>query len=100
MIGHSIGGLIGGHYFNKYHKKVIKLLLLSPAGVNDYVEGDREELEKHLKHFGFFKKKLYNFTSRKIFKDKNHPYFLIENVKFLKSFFIDMYMDSKRMRMK
>ena len=34
LVAHSIGAYIATHYFDRYHKNVNKLILLSPAGFN------------------------------------------------------------------
>lgn len=34
LIAHSIGAYVATYYFDRYHQKIRKLILLSPAGFN------------------------------------------------------------------
>lgn len=40
LVGHSLGGYIGGHYALNYPDRVDKLILLSSAGVTRLTEED------------------------------------------------------------
>ena len=50
LVGHSLGGYMGGHYACKYPQHIKKLILLSPIGILDYPfshHSERKILQSH-----------------------------------------------------
>lgn len=51
LIGHSFGGFLAGLYASKYPQHIQKLLLLSPAGFTDKIDGFKQENYKFREGF-------------------------------------------------
>ena len=70
LLGHSLGGYIAGHYFNKYSEKIIKLFLSSPAGFNPSHDENLKEHNDRINNFNFFKRIIVKKALHDIYEKK------------------------------
>ena len=74
LFGHSLGGYISGHFFERYSEKIIKLFLSSPAGFNSTNEENLKEHHKKINNFNFVKKFFVKKTLKNIYEKKKTPF--------------------------
>lgn len=95
LIGHSIGGYLSGHLFARNKDRILKVIMLSPAGVN--VPGEDELGALLGRHAGrnIFKRYFITNMQHHIFKHKQPPllYFKLE---FLRKLLVNFYVSNKR----
>ena len=94
LAGHSIGCFFSTHYFDKYHKKVKKLMMLSPAGFNDTSPESLREMEDRVSKMGWLRRSLINYSRKKIFEQKKSPFEMLWSP--FRGMFLKKYFGAKR----
>ena len=70
IVGHSLGGYIGGHFLNKYPDKVDKLFLVSPGGMNKFAEEHQKDTLEKVEKMNWFSRCIIKHHLNKIFEKK------------------------------
>lgn len=68
--GHSLGGYLACHYMDKRPSKVRDLYLLSPGGVNQFTENDKEAIFERINNMSLPFQKLFSNVADNIFEKK------------------------------
>ena len=94
LAGHSIGSFFSTHYFDKYHKKVKKLMMLSPAGFNGNTAESLREIKDKVSKMNWFRRSLINYSAKKIFEEKKSPFEMLWSP--FRGMFLKKYFGAKR----
>lgn len=100
LMGHSIGGLLAAHTFERIHQRVERLYLLSPAGFNP--AGDpafARRKEEMMKRSSFFTRCIWKHFEKKLYQDKESPFDVIWMPMRAKKWLIRKYWNSPRFKM-
>lgn len=95
LAGHSIGGFLSGHLFKSLHERIIRVIFLSPAGVNPPADDQLNAVLKKNAGKNILKRMFMSNFLNFIFVKKQPPfqYFKIGP---LKRFLIHFYVSNKR----
>ena len=96
LIGHSLGAYIAAHFFQAYHERVEKLILLSPAGMNMAVSDQENRLMKFIEDRNFIMRCLARKIVNRVFKEKGSPFTLMFWP--FKKLFFQKYLSAKRFK--
>ncbi len=91
LCGHSFGGYISVNYALKYSNHIMKLVLMSPAGISGV---DDMNYEDYLINAGFFRRQLLKVAS-KLWHKKSTPNKLYHKHKYLGRFVLKMYVTKR-----
>lgn len=70
LLGHSLGGFIAGHYFDRFPEKIGKIYFLSPAGFHKSLKNQKSVTEKKMKKLNLFFAFYLKMIGNGIFKEK------------------------------
>ena len=56
MLGHSLGGYVGGHFLKQFPDKVENLYLISPGGMNSTTEEHIQNVNQMVQSFPFYRR--------------------------------------------
>lgn len=95
LVGHSIGGFLSGHLFKTLHERILRVVFLSPAGVNPPADDQLNVVLKKNAGKNILKRMFMSNFLNFIFVKKQPPfqYFKIGP---LKRFLIHFYVSNKR----
>ena len=95
LVGHSLGGHLICHYAKKYPQYVVKLSLISPAGITKR-DPDAPKFEDQLKKMNFLRRWVFNF----IWEKKNTPNSIFKSNGCLGKFVLKRYVSGRFKRPK
>lgn len=70
LAGHSIGSYLATHYFDRNDAKVMKLIMLSPAGFNHIDEDHNAKIEERINNLPILRRTWMRHVRNKIFNEK------------------------------
>lgn len=95
ILGHSLGGFIAAHYYEKFYYKIENVFLLSPAGFHFSKINQKIESEKKLDKYFFLRRWFMKYVGKKLFEDKKSVFEIFFG--FLTKFLMKRYFKMKRM---
>lgn len=95
LVGHSIGGFLGGHLFQRLHERILRVVFLSPAGVNPPEPDQLGAVLKKQAGKNIFKRLFISNFLHFVF-DKKNPPFQYFRIGPLKRVMVHFYVSNKR----
>jgi pimeloyl-ACP methyl ester carboxylesterase len=94
LIGHSLGGYLAINYALKFKENIIRMFLISPAGVTYTTEEEAKEFEENLSKAPFMRRMFVKLV-KKVSNKKHTPNSLYKKTGFLGKYMLNKYITKR-----